>query len=154
MDFTIRKATASDAEFIIQSQIDMAYESEGMKLEKSVIEPGVVAVFHDEKESKGFYLIAEGEQSEPLGCLLITTEWSDWRNGTMLWIQSLFVVAKARRKGVFKKMYFYLQNLVNDESTDFRGIRLYVEKDNEIATSVYNSIGMDGEHYNMFQWIP
>jgi GNAT superfamily N-acetyltransferase len=132
----------------------MAYESEGMKLEKSVIEPGVVAVFNDEQESKGFYLIAEGDQNEALGCLLITTEWSDWRNGTMLWIQSLFVVQEARRQGVFKKMYLYLQELVNNSSTDYRGIRLYVEKDNLTATEVYKSIGMDGEHYNMFQWTP
>ena len=116
--------------------------------------PGVQAVFSANQEAKGFYLLAEGKKKEALGCLLVTTEWSDWRNGTMLWIQSLFIINKARRKGVFKNMYLYLQELVLDESNSFRGIRLYVEKDNTIAERVYRNIGMDGEHYNMFQWIP
>lgn len=154
MDFIIRKALASDAQFIIDSQIAMAFESEGMQLERSIIEPGVKTVFQDSSEAKGFYLIAEDSNKKALGCLLVTKEWSDWRNGTVLWIQSLYVIKEARRRGVFKSMYQYLQELVHADHTDLRGIRLYVEQDNMVATKTYQSIGMDGEHYNMFQWFP
>lgn len=154
MDIIIRKAIAADAQFIIDSQIAMAFESEGMQLQRDIIGPGVEAIFEDQNETKGFYLIAENNQSKPLGCLLITKEWSDWRNGTILWIQSLYVIQEARRQGVFRSMYQYLQAQVHATETDIRGIRLYVEQDNHVATTTYRNIGMDGEHYNMFQWFP
>lgn len=128
-------------------------ESEGMVLKPEIITPGVQAVFDDLNESKGHYLIAmDGEQH--LGCLLVTTEWSDWRNGTILWIQSLFVIPEARGKKVFKQMYEFMQAMVHDQNSDFRGIRLYVEKENQRAIDVYEKIGMDGTHYNFYEWIP
>lgn len=128
-------------------------ESEGMVLKPEIISPGVQAVFDDPNESKGHYLIAMDDE-QYLGCLLITTEWSDWRNGTILWIQSLFVIPEARGKKVFKQMYEYMQAMVKDNDSDFRGIRLYVEKENQRAIDVYEKIGMNGTHYNFYEWIP
>ena len=147
----IRKAVKTDRDFLIQSQIDMAMESEGMKLERETITLGVNKVF-DGKE-KCFYLVAETNDS-PVGCLLLTEEWSDWRNGRILWIQSLYVLPQFRGKKIFSGLYNHLKQLVVQKDNDVIGLRLYVEKENLMATEIYQHLGMDGEHYNMFEWIP
>jgi ribosomal protein S18 acetylase RimI-like enzyme len=86
-----------------------------------------------------------------IASLLTTYEWSDWRNGTVLWIQSVYVIPEYRGKGVYKSMYVYLQEKVKNHD-GLIGLRLYVEKNNVKAQRVYEKTRMDGEHYRMFEW--
>lgn len=146
----IREAIPSDAAYIVDFQLKMAYETENMTLTKSVVELGVEAVFND--LSKGTYYVAEIE-GEIVGSLLTTYEWSDWRNGQVLWIQSVYILKDFRAQGVFKLMYSYIKERVNDQSNDFRGIRLYVDKTNEAAQKVYDKMGMENHHYEMYEWM-
>ena len=107
------------------------------------------AVF--DNPSHGEYFVAELD-GVVAGSTLITYEWSDWRNGVVWWIQSVFVAREARRKGVYAGLYEYLQGLAN-ASPDIRGIRLYVDLRNKPAQEVYTRLGMNGEHYRLFEWM-
>ena len=144
----IQEATTSNIETIKNFQIKMAKESEEMILDNNIITKGVEAVFSD--SSKGVYYVAE-ENSIVVASLLTTFEWSDWRNAYVLWIQSVYVMPEYRRKGVFKKMYQYLKDIV-EKSDKYIGLRLYVDKTNTNAQKVYDNIGMTQEHYFMYEW--
>jgi GNAT superfamily N-acetyltransferase len=150
LSFRIRQAVAADAEFIKTCQLRMAQETEGLALADEVVDLGVKAVIHD--PTKGKYFIAEDDTSKCLACLLTIPEWSDWRNGTVIWIHSLYVLPAYRKLGVFKAMFMHLKNLV-DQSPDFRGLRLYVDKRNELAKKAYLQAGMSAEHYELFEWL-
>lgn len=145
----VRRANATDAKFIIESQIKMAHETESMHLDPQTVEKGVLAVF--ENPTIGTYFIAHN-QNDYCGCLLTLPEWSDWRNGTVLWIHSVYVVPSARKLGVFKSMYEHLKDLVTN-SSDYRGLRLYVDKTNITAQKVYEKLKMTDQHYAMFEWM-
>ena len=145
----IRRGRRKDASNIIDFQIRMAKETEDFALDRPTVEKGVHAVFDD--PHKGAYWIAESD-NEVVGCLLTVPEWSDWRNGTVLWIHSVYVIPRARRRGVFRMMYETLKTTV-EQSADLRGLRLYVERENERAQKTYNAMGMDGNHYKMFEWM-
>lgn len=146
----IREAIPSDALKIIDFQIKMALETENMELSKSVVEPGVQAVFQDKNKGRYFVAVAEGLV---VGSLLTTYEWSDWRNGTILWIQSVFVDAQYRGKGIYRKMYSHIKEMIENHPDDYKGIRLYVDKTNESAQSVYQKLGMIDHHYDMYEWM-
>ncbi len=145
----IRRGRRKDASNIIDFQIRMAKETEDFALDRPTVEKGVHAVFDD--PHKGAYWIAESD-NEVVGCLLTVPEWSDWRNGTVLWIHSVYVIPRARRRGIFRMMYETLKTTV-EQSADLRGLRLYVERENERAQKTYNAMGMDGNHYKMFEWM-
>lgn len=145
----VRRARAEEAQYIIDFQIDMARETEDVTLDRNVITPGVQAVFDD--ESKGWYFVAEID-GKIAGSLLITFEWSDWRNGMILWIQSVFVNKAFRGRGVYRALYEHIQAMVNN-SDKYCGIRLYVDKTNTHALKVYEKLGMDSQHYGMCEWI-
>jgi len=83
---------------------------------------------------------------------MITYEWSDWRNGMVWWIQSVYILSEHRSSGVFRKMYEYIQHIVS-EKENVMGIRLYVDKTNIIAQKAYNKLKMDGEHYKLYEWM-
>ena len=102
MGITIRIATRDDIDHIAQWNVAMAWETEQKALSPDVLQRGVTAVFDEPR--RGFYLVAERDE-EPVGCLLVTYEWSDWRAGDFWWIQSVYVVAAARRAGVFRSLY-------------------------------------------------
>lgn len=144
----IRKAIREDASTIIGFQQNMAMETEGMKLDDSIIGPGVRSVFDD--PSKGIYFVAE-ENSNVIASLMMTYEWSDWRNSNIWWFQSVYVLPEYRRMGVFRKMYEYIKSLAQEQGIP--GLRLYVEKDNLNAQKTYESLGMDGEHYRFYEWM-
>ena len=146
---SIRKALPEDASTIVDFQIKMAKETENLVLEAEKLMPGALAVFDD--ASKGTYYVAV-KGDEVIGCLLTTYEWSEWRNGTVLWIQSVYILEEYRGQKVFRKMYEHIQQIV-EQNDAYKGIRLYVEKDNTRAQKVYTALGMDGEHYKMFEWI-
>jgi GNAT superfamily N-acetyltransferase len=144
----IRKAVPYDSEAIIDFQQKMALETEGMTLNPAKVNPGVKAVFDD--PSKGIYWVAEADGAV-IASLLITYEWSDWRNCNVWWFQSVYVVPKFRRKGVFREMYSGIRSLAEKEG--IAGLRLYVETKNERAKKTYESLGMSSEHYSFYEWM-
>ncbi|MFB3892572.1 MAG: N-acetyltransferase family protein [Phycisphaerae bacterium] len=145
----VRLAVPEDRQIIVDFQLRMARETEGMALDEPTVQKGVAAVFDD--PNIGRYYIAH-EAGKVLGSLLILSEWSDWRNGTVWWIHSVYVVPEARRRGVFKAMYAHLKRAVL-ASDGLRGLRLYVDRRNTGAQKVYESLGMDGRHYQMYEWM-
>ena len=145
----IRKGKLSDLERIVELQLRMARETEGLGLDRDVVSRGVQGVFQE--PARGTYWVA-GEKGEILGMLLAIPEWSDWRNGTVLWIHSLYVIDQARRRGVFKKLYLNLKRQV-EQSPDLMGLRLYVDKTNKPAQKVYERLGMSKEHYELYEWL-
>ncbi len=145
----VRLATSADISKLIEFQLAMALETEKLMLDKTILTNGIENLFKD--GGKGKYFVAEANR-EVIGCLMTTYEWSDWRNGNVLWIQSVYIDKVHRAKGVYKKMYEHLKQLVIT-SNEYRGIRLYVDKTNLTAQKVYQQLGMNGEHYQVFEWM-
>ncbi len=149
MSITIQKAYPQDNETIAQFQFEMALETESLKLDKDTLRNGVKAVF--DHPHLGKYFIAKNNK-ETVASLLITYEWSDWRNAQIWWIQSVYVKPEHRRKGIFTAFYeFIKQEVAQDNSIG--GIRLYVDKSNISAQKTYQKVGMNGEHYQLFEWL-
>jgi GNAT superfamily N-acetyltransferase len=145
---TIRKATPEDAASIIDFQQKMAWETEGMTLAADIVTKGVNAVFSN--KALGQYRVAE-DGGQVVASLLITYEWSDWRNTNVWWFQSVYVVPSHRRKGIFRSMYMHVRD--EAERTGIAGLRLYVETNNTRAHKTYESLGMRREHYAMYEWM-
>lgn len=145
----VREARTTDIPSLLDFQLKMALETENVQLEILPLTQGMNKLFKD--PSRGKYYVAE-EGGEVIGCLMTTFEWSEWRCGTILWIQSVYVAGSWRNKGVFKKMYEHIHQLV-DSDPDLKGIRLYVDKTNQAAQKVYTGLGMNGEHYTVFEWM-
>jgi GNAT superfamily N-acetyltransferase len=145
---SIRKAITHDAEAIIDFQKKMAWETEKLKLVPETVEKGVNAVFAD--KALGQYWIAE-EDGTTIASLLITYEWSDWRNSNVWWFQSVYVVPDYRRKGIFRSMYNHIKDEADKQN--IAGLRLYVETNNTRAQRTYEALGMQNEHYTMFEWM-
>lgn len=145
----VREATPQDIPALIQFQKNMAWETEKVTLQDAIVHLGIQNLFAD--PAKGKYYVAE-EDKKIIGCLMTTYEWSDWRNGNVLWIQSVYIDQASRGKGVYKKLYEHIQQLVNQDA-GLRGIRLYVDKTNKNAQQVYQKLGMNGEHYQVFEWM-
>ena len=143
----IRRAVPADAGFIVESNIAMALETEGMALAEGIVRPGVAAVLAD--ASLGFYLVAEVE-GRPAGQLMVTYEWSDWRNGLFWWIQSVYVRPEFRRRGVYRALHRHVAEAAQAEG-GVCGIRLYVEQDNTTAQQVYESLDMYRTRYQMYE---
>lgn len=148
-DLEIRAASPGDAAAIVDFQLRMARETEGMELDRATVTHGAEAVFAD--PAKGTYWVAvRGHRI--VACLLTTFEWSEWRNGTVLWIQSVYVLPGERGRGVYRALYEHLKRRVEGDSS-LKGIRLYVDRRNAAAKRVYERLGMTGEHYELFEWM-
>lgn len=146
MPIRIRNATAADAAFIADGNAAMALETERKALDREVLSRGVRAVFDESR--RGFYLIAELD-GKSAGCLLVTHEWSDWRNGDWWWIQSVYVTPAARRHGVFRALYAETERRAR--AAGAVGLRLYVERGNTRAQRTYAALGMIEEPYRMLR---
>jgi ribosomal protein S18 acetylase RimI-like enzyme len=142
----VRSATAADIDVIVQFNTAMALETEAKTLDPTVLGAGVAAVFAEPR--RGFYLLAE-QAGQVAGCLMITYEWSDWRNGDWWWLQSVYVLPEHRRNGVFRALYAEVERLASARA-DVVGVRLYVERDNVHAQRTYRSLGMHEEAYRMY----
>ncbi len=142
----IKVGTKSEASAIAQFQVDMAWESEGTRLELQVLLPGVSAVMEDAE--KGKYLVAM-EDGVPVGSLLLTKEWSDWNNAWYWWIQSVYVAPEHRRKGVYRALYERVKTMARSEGVS--QIRLYVDKTNLRGQQTYQALGMHESHYLMYE---
>lgn len=144
---TIRPALLSDISLLADFQLKLAHETENIDLDRDTVIQGLQAMFDD--PTKGKYFVAE-YNGEAVGCHSITFEWSDWRNGMVWWIQSVYVRESHRKFGIFRSMFDNLTQMM-DKDKSIRGIRLYVDKTNVRAQQVYQSIGMNGEHYAVFE---
>jgi len=149
MQIEIRKAQRSDRDAIVGFQIEMAWETERCKLDLATVIKGVEAVLGN--EHLGSYYVAI-VKNEVVGSLLTTYEWSDWRNGTVLWIQSVYVDPGFRKQGIYGTLYSYIKTFVAADDS-LKGVRLYVDESNKAARDVYTRLGMNGEHYRVFEWM-
>lgn len=147
---SMRPGTVRDVPTIVDFQLRMARETEDLDLDLETVRAGVAAVFED--PAHGTYWVAE-QGAEVIGCLLTVPEWSDWRNGEVLWIHSVFVAASARGRGVYAHMYRHLQEHVRS-APGLCGLRLYVDKQNHGAQRAYEALGMTREHYHLYEWLP
>lgn len=149
MNIEIRKGLLTDRDMIAGFQVEMAWETEHFKLDLPTVLKGVEAVLKN--NNLGTYYVATVE-NEVVGSLLTTYEWSDWRNGTVLWIQSVYIDSRYRKQGIYGRLYSHIKSLVASDKT-LKGIRLYVDESNAAAREVYSRLAMDGEHYRVFEWI-
>lgn len=146
-EISIRVAKESDARSLVEFNQAMALETEGKKLDSKILTSGVEAIFHD--KNKGFYAVAESA-GEIVGGLMITYEWSDWRNNWFWWIQSVYITPDFRGKRIYSKLYEFVKNLAR-EKENVCGFRLYVEKENVNAQKVYEKLGMEASYYLMYE---
>ena len=143
----IRTATLDDAETIARFNEAMAQETEDKSLDGETLRAGVRSMM--QAPDRGFYLVAE-QEGGVVGSLMITTEWSDWRNGTFWWVQSVYVRPEARRQGVYTELYAEVKRQARAKN-DVCGIRLYVEKNNGSARKAYIHLGMTETAYRMYE---
>jgi len=145
---TIRKAISEDAAVIIDFQQKMAWETEKITLASGIITEGVNAVFAN--PALGQYWVAT-EGDILIASLLITCEWSDWRNANIWWFQSVFVLPEYRRRGIFRSIYSHIKDEADKRGV--AGLRLYVETNNSRAQKTYEALGMISDHYTMYEWM-
>jgi GNAT superfamily N-acetyltransferase len=145
----IRDATQADLDFIVGANAALAVESENQPLDPTLLRPGVQAVLDD--PALGRYYLAEVD-GQLVGQLMTTFEWSDWRNGVFLWIQSVYVLPAHRGAGVFRALYQHLAGLATKDDR-ICGIRLYVHRDNARAQEVYSRLGMHLSNYQVMQTV-
>ena len=143
----IRKAKLADAAIIAQFNRNLAWETEKLRLNRRVVDRGVRALLKD--SGKGIYFVAE-QNGEVVGQLMITYEWSDWRNGNIWWIQSVYVAPEFRQQGVFRKLFKQVEKLGRSRR-DVCGLRLYVERNNRRAHRAYVRLGMKHTHYEIYE---
>lgn len=144
----IRKADKNDFEIIAEYNYNLAYETEDKKLDKDILIKGVKRILSD--ETKGIYHVCEVD-GKVVGQIMYTYEWSDWRNGTFIWVQSVYVHKDYRGKGIFKALYNKVKEIC-DSSDEYVGIRLYVERENYNAQKTYQKIGMSECNYYMYEY--
>ena len=140
---TIRSATIADTAIIVEFNTQLALESEGKVLKPNVVEPGVRTLLGDERHGRYFLAIIDGE---PVGQIMHTREWSDWRNGEFWWLQSVYVRPEFRQQGIFRRLMQHVVDLAQS-TPGIVGLRLYMADDNGNARRTYESCGFQDEHY-------
>jgi ribosomal protein S18 acetylase RimI-like enzyme len=146
--FSVRRAAARDREVLVEFNLAMARETEAKELSPEVLRAGVAHFI--ERPQYGFYVVAE-DGGRVVGSLMITYEWSDWRDGLFWWIQSVYVRPADRRRGVYRRLYEHVKRLAAADDGEVRGFRLYVEKENRAAQQTYERLGMSETHYKMYE---
>ena len=144
----IRKAEIKDLDRIVEFNYNLAFETEDKALDKNILNKGVKALLED--KSKGVYHVCE-VNGEVVGQIMYTYEWSDWRNGLFIWVQSVYVDKEYRGQGVFKRLYNHIKEMC-DNDENICGIRLYVEFENQNAQKTYESLGMEKCNYYMYEY--
>lgn len=143
----IHQATQDERDILVQFQIAMAQESEDKGLQAAVLERGIQHLL--DHPAEGFYLVAEIDGTTA-GGLMVTFEWSDWRNGRFWWIQSVYVDTKFRRRGIYRALHDWVRSAAMAD-TDACGIRLYVERENRSAQATYQALDMTETNYRLFE---
>ncbi len=145
----IREAQLGDVAIIAEYNARLAQETEGKELDRATLLAGVRALI--ENPARGVYFVAE-EAGQVVGQVMITFEWSDWRNGTFWWLQSVYVREEFRGRGVFRSLFEHVRGLAGQEA-GVCGLRLYVERENERAKSAYRRLGMTDAGYEVFETV-
>jgi GNAT superfamily N-acetyltransferase len=143
----VRAARPEDHALLVEFNRAMARETESLELDLERVSRGVRAALLD--PSRGFYLIAE-HAGRPAGGLMVTREWSDWRDGWVWWIQSVYVAPHARRRGIYRALHGQVLREARARG-DVVGVRLYVDRANRGAQATYAALGMQPSHYLMFE---
>ena len=146
-DLTIRPATADDLDVIVDFNARIASETEDTVLDRDTLRAGVQVLLEDPAKGRYFVACVDGMV---VGQVMHTREWSDWRNGDIWWIQSVYVASSRRRLGVYTAMHQHVLKLASADPTAV-GIRLYVEKDNDGAQATYRELGMVETDYRLFE---
>ncbi|MDJ0522864.1 MAG: GNAT family N-acetyltransferase [Planctomycetota bacterium] len=144
---SVRRATPQDTDVLVAHNCAMAHETEGKELEPDVVTRGVERLLH--LPEHGFYLVAERD-GKVVGSLMVTSEWSDWRDGFFWWVQSVYIAPDHRRTGIYRSLYDEVRTEAR-EAEDVRGLRLYVEQTNRNARAVYARLGMDETSYRLYE---
>lgn len=144
---TVRLADVADSEIIVSFNRAMARETEGKTLDPQTVAAGVRTLLLN--PHLGFYCVAE-KDGEIIGALMVTSEWSDWRDGMFWWIQSVYVRPEHRRQGVYRRLYRFVKKKAREERT-VRGLRLYVERTNTAAQRTYRALGMTETSYLVYE---
>ena len=142
----VRMATLADLDVIVAGNLALAEESERLQLDVQTLRRGVGALL--DASAPGQYWVAELD-GKVVGQLLITFEWSDWRNAMVWWVQSVYVLPEARRHGAFRTLYDTARRAAITAGA--AGLRLYVDTTNVRAQRVYAALGMNGDHYRVFE---
>ncbi len=143
---TIRAARSADAPVIVANNLSMAWETEALRLDEQVLTDGVTRVLEEDVGAR-YWLACDADTV--VGQLMITTEWSDWRNAWVWWIQSVYTSPEGRGRGVYRALYEHVRDHAQEQHV--AGIRLYVDTRNTTAQAVYTKLGMEGEHYRVFE---
>jgi GNAT superfamily N-acetyltransferase len=149
METNVRQAVLTDVDTLARFNRAMAEETERKELPHTVVSAGVRSVFED--PSKGFYVVAEVD-GDPVGSLLITREWSDWRNAYFWWIQSVYVRPEHRGRGIYRVLHRHVEQAARSAG-NVCGLRLYVDSENSAAKAVYEKFGMRESRYDIFERI-
>ncbi len=153
LDLNIVRATQADLDVLVEYNMALASETEDKTLERNVLREGIRMLF--ESEERGFYLVAriQGEENV-IGQLLITYEWSDWRNHWIWWIQSVYIHKDYRGKGVYRKLHESVRTMAR-KSGEVIGLRLCVDRGNDAARAVYRKMAMTPSRYDLLEdlWI-
>lgn len=144
----IRKADLNDIKKIGEFNYNLALETEDKKLNREILYKGIEALLRD--ENKGVYHVCEID-GKVVGQIMYTYEWSDWRNGLFIWVQSVYVDKEYRGRGIFTSLYNHVKEIC-DKTEGICGIRLYVELENYVAQKTYNSLGMEKCNYYMYEY--
>ena len=146
-ELVIRAATVDDLQAIADFNRRLADETEDTSLDRETVRQGVRALLSD--RTRGAYFVA-CYGGRIIGQIMHTREWSDWRNGDIWWIQSVYVHPTHRRRGVFRSLYGHLKALA-EADPGVVGLRLYVEHDNRVAQATYAGLGMQSARYQIMQ---
>lgn len=149
-EINIRLGEAIDTAALVDFNQAMARETEAKELDLNVLTAGVAHLLKNKQH--GFYVVAEVVGSAHpyvVGSLLVTYEWSDWRNGLFWWIQSVYIKPEFRRRSIYRRLYEFVK--VKAAGQGVCGFRLYVEKENRIAQRTYEQLGMTESHYVMYE---
>jgi ribosomal protein S18 acetylase RimI-like enzyme len=146
MSPVIREADLDDTQRIVLFNQAMARETEGRELDRKTLTKGVESLLKN--PSRGRYFVAVKDE-EVVGQVMVTTEWSDWRNGSVWWLQSVYVSKRHRREGIYRALHEHARETARSEKAI--GIRLYVERDNLPAQETYRALGMDPSQYLMYE---
>jgi GNAT superfamily N-acetyltransferase len=149
-DLLIRRGELKDLDILVEFNQALVYETEHKTLPIDVITGGVETLL--KTPSLGFYLLAE-KNNQVVGSLMITTEWSDWRNGLYWWIQSVYVHQDFRRQGIFRKLYAVVKQQAENPENGLKvcGFRLYVERENIVAQKTYQALSMKESYYHIYE---
>ncbi len=148
MTYQVRRANRSDIDILARFNQAMAQESEDKPLDFDRIKAGIDSLLQHPAE--GYYLIADNAHDDPAGALMLTFEWSDWRNGRFWWIQSVYVRPEYRRRGVYRALHEHVRNAARADPESC-GLRLYVERENSGAQATYVEMGMVETHYRLYE---